>query len=72
MAAHLTDHFVFRSRRLKEQTKYGVFAFYVLVIVGTFWWFKGLAFGMEGPIAEQWGLQWRKVIGLALIRWVIR
>ena len=68
MAVHLTDHFVFRSRRLKERTKYGVFATYVLLIVGTFWWFKGVAFGIEGPIAEHWGLRWRKVSSPTLMR----
>lgn len=61
MVVHLIDHFVFRSRRLREQMKYGFFATYVLLIVGTFWWFKGLAYGIEGPIAEHWGLRWRKV-----------
>ena len=65
MTGHLIDQFIFRSRRLKEQTKYGVFAICVLLIVGTFWWFKGVAFGIEGPIGEHWGLRWRKVSGFA-------
>ncbi|KAF8584112.1 glycosyltransferase family 39 protein [Ramaria rubella] len=61
MTGHLIDHFIFRSRGLKERTKHGVFAFCILVVVGTFWWFKGVAFGIEGPVAEHWGLRWRKV-----------
>lgn len=27
----------------------------------SFWWFKGVAFGIDGPINEHKGLQWRKV-----------
>lgn len=64
MAAHLTDHFVFTSRRLSKNTKWVVFGVYVASIVGTFWWFRGLAFGIDGPIKEHKGLLWRKVRGL--------
>ena len=68
MTGHLIDHIIFRSRRLTERTKYAVFAISVLIIVGVFWWFKGVAFGIEGPIAEHWGLRWRKVSEWALMR----
>jgi dolichyl-phosphate-mannose-protein mannosyltransferase len=59
MAAHLLDHFVFSSRRLQRQTKAIVFGVCAFAVVATFWWFKGLAFGIDGPIAEHKGLQWR-------------
>ena len=61
MAGHLLDHFVFKSRRLKERTKWIVFGLYAGAIVGIFWWFRGVAWGIEGPIKEHWGLLWRKV-----------
>lgn len=61
MAAHLLDHFVFSSRRLKTKTKAIVFGVCASSIVLTFWWFRGLAFGIDGPIADHKGLQWREV-----------
>ena len=62
MLAHLLDHFVFSSRRLRTQTKAIVFGICAFLIVSCFWWFKGLAFGVEGPMTDHWGLEWRKVI----------
>ncbi|GBE81826.1 Dolichyl-phosphate-mannose--protein mannosyltransferase 2 [Sparassis crispa] len=59
MLAHLIDHFIFTSRRLSERTKWITFGFCVSAIVFTFWWFKGVAFGIDGPVKEHWGLQWR-------------
>jgi hypothetical protein len=61
MAAHLLDHFIFSSRRLRHRTKAIVFGVTAFAIVGTFWWFRNVAFGMDGPIADHWGLRWRKV-----------
>lgn len=60
MTAHLLDHFVFTARRLTERTKWIVFGAAVLSIVGTFWWFRGVSFGITGPIKEHKGLLWRK------------
>lgn len=64
MLAHLIDHFVFTTKRLTEKIKWIAFGVCVFILVSAFWWFKGLAFGMDGPINEHWGLQWRKVSGL--------
>jgi hypothetical protein len=61
MTAHILDHFIFTSRRLSKEIKWGVFGGCVAAVVGTFLWFKGVAFGIEGPIKEHWGLLWRKV-----------
>ena len=61
MLAHLVDHMFFSSRLLKERTKNIVFAVCVAAVVACFLWFRGLAFGMEGPIKDTWGLGWRKV-----------
>ncbi|EIM89627.1 glycosyltransferase family 39 protein [Stereum hirsutum FP-91666 SS1] len=60
MLAHLIDHFVFSSRRLSERTKWIVFGVCTSSIVFSFWWFKGVAFGIDGPINNHWGLQWRE------------
>jgi dolichyl-phosphate-mannose-protein mannosyltransferase len=66
MLAHLLDHFIFSSRRLSHNTKTIAFSACAFAIVGCFWWFKNLAFGIDGPIADQWGLEWRKVRDFAL------
>ncbi|OSD08401.1 glycosyltransferase family 39 protein [Trametes coccinea BRFM310] len=59
MFAHLLDHFVFSARRLSTRTKQIVFGICVVAIVGTFWWFRGVAWGIDGPINDHWGLKWR-------------
>ena len=61
MLAHLIDHFVFTARRLSDKTKWIAFGIIVTAIVVTFWWWKGVAFGIDGPINDYWGLHWRKV-----------
>lgn len=61
MFAHLVDHFFLSNRRLAENTKWVVFGIIAVAIIGNFWWFKGLAFGVEGPIKDHTGLLWRKV-----------
>ena len=68
MLAHLIDHFAFASKRWSEKTKWIIFGVCVFNIVGCFWWFRGVAFGIDGPIVDYWGLQWRKVsLSLAMI-----
>ncbi|KAG8746504.1 Protein O-mannosyltransferase 2 [Ceratobasidium sp. 414] len=59
MVGHLFNHFVFAAR-ISERTKWVVFAVTVSLIVGVFWWFRGIAFGITGPIGDYWGLGWRK------------
>ncbi|KAI0345390.1 glycosyltransferase family 39 protein [Trametopsis cervina] len=61
MLAHLIDHFLFSTKRFTEKTKWIAFGVITFIIVATFWWFKGVAFGIDGPIDEHWGLLWRKV-----------
>jgi dolichyl-phosphate-mannose-protein mannosyltransferase len=60
MAAHILDHFIFSSR-LQQKTKTIIFGIVAFIIVANFWWFKGLAFGIDGPISDHWGLLWRDV-----------
>lgn len=60
MVGHLFNHFVFAAR-LSERTKWSVFATVVSLVVGVFWWFRGIAWGIEGPVGDYWGLKWRKV-----------
>ncbi len=76
MFAHLLDHFVFSSRRLTTKAKWIAFGICSSSIFLTFWWFRGVAFGMNGPIAEHWGLQWRKVGSLSsgsalILMWIV-
>lgn len=59
MLGHVIDHFVLSSKRFSERTKWISFGICVFAIVGCFWWFSGLAFGVIGPINDYWGLQWR-------------
>ena len=61
MVGHLFDHFIFKSRRLKDTTKWVVFAIAAGTVIGVFWWFRAVAFGIDGPIKEHKGLLWRKV-----------
>ena len=57
----MLDHFVFTARRLSERTKSIVFGVVVFAIVANFWWFRGVAWGINGPINDHWGIGWRKV-----------
>ncbi|KAF8902825.1 dolichyl-phosphate-mannose-protein mannosyltransferase [Gymnopilus junonius] len=59
MLSHVLDHFIFTSKHLSERTKLIAFGICAGSVVGTFWWFKAVAFGIEGPVNEHWGLQWR-------------
>lgn len=70
MLAHILDHFVFTARRLSDRTKQIIFGVCVALIVGVFWWFKGVSFGIDGPINDHWGLQWRSVRCILLTHYV--
>ncbi|KAG1782405.1 glycosyltransferase family 39 protein [Suillus placidus] len=59
MLAHLLDHFIF-SARWKDSTKRVAFGVCAFLIVGNFWWFRKMAWGIDGPINDHWGLLWRK------------
>ena len=61
MAAHMLDHFVFTARCLSERTKNIFFIIIAFAIVANFWWFRGVAWGIDGPVDEHWGLGWRQV-----------
>ncbi|KAG8846408.1 Protein O-mannosyltransferase 2 [Serendipita sp. 411] len=60
MVNHLFDHLIFKSRWLKERTKWVIFGLAAGIVIGVFWWFRGVAFGIDGPIKEHKGLLWRK------------
>jgi dolichyl-phosphate-mannose--protein O-mannosyl transferase len=61
MLSHVLDHFIFSSKRYTKKTKNVIFGVVGFIIVFNFWWFKGVVFGIPGPIGEHKGLQWRKV-----------
>lgn len=60
MFAHVLDHCVFLAR-WKDRTKRVAFGVVAILIVANFWWFRGLAWGIKGPVNDHWGLLWRKV-----------
>ena len=61
MLAHVLDHFIFSSKLLTTKVKNIFFGAFAFLLLFSFWWFKGVAFGIDGPIAEHKGLQWRSV-----------
>ena len=60
MFADVLDHCIFLVQ-WKDHMKHVAFGVVALLVVTNFWWFKGVAWGIEGPINDHWGLQWRKV-----------
>ncbi|KAF5323906.1 hypothetical protein D9611_008333 [Ephemerocybe angulata] len=60
MFGHVLDHFIFSSRRFSTRTKATAFGVLVSDLAATFWWFSGVALGIDGPVNEYWGLKWRK------------
>lgn len=61
MLSHMLDTFIFSSKRYTTKTKAIVFGVLSFMLLFSFWWFKGVAFGILGPVGEHKGLQWRKV-----------
>ncbi|GAA5892190.1 hypothetical protein JCM8208_001470 [Rhodotorula glutinis] len=60
MSGVLLDHFVFRSHRLTPRTKKVVFGLVAGAVVGTWWFFRACAWGIEGPAKDMVGRKWRK------------
>ncbi|KAF9068047.1 dolichyl-phosphate-mannose-protein mannosyltransferase [Rhodocollybia butyracea] len=50
----------FRALPRMTRIKLYVFITTASAIVGTFWWFRAVAWGIEGPVTETWGLGWRE------------
>jgi dolichyl-phosphate-mannose-protein mannosyltransferase len=75
MVGLLLDHFVFKSRRLTQKFKWLVFFVVAGSVIGTFFWFKDCAFGIEGPANKLNYVRWRKVSSAILfatrLRWSI-
>ncbi|GAA5981932.1 hypothetical protein JCM5350_006569 [Sporobolomyces pararoseus] len=60
MVGVLLDHFFFKSRRFTDRTKVGIFSIVAASIVGTFWFFRMCAWGIEGPAKNLVGRKWRQ------------
>ncbi|GAA5937672.1 hypothetical protein JCM3775_002095 [Rhodotorula graminis] len=60
MSGVLLDHFIFRSHRLTPRTKKVVFGLVAGAVVGTWWFFRACAWGIEGPAKDMVGRKWRK------------
>ncbi|KAF6763538.1 glycosyltransferase family 39 protein [Ephemerocybe angulata] len=48
MFGHVLDHFTFSSRRFSTRTKATAFGVLVSDLAATFWWFSGVALGIDG------------------------
>ncbi len=55
MFAHMLDHFIFSARSVPFPAKGVAFGICAGAVAGTFWWFKGVALGIDGPIGEHRG-----------------
>jgi len=60
MLAHLMDHCFFTSRRFADRTKSIIFGVSAFTIVAVFWWFRAVAWGINGPVHEYEGRGWRE------------
>lgn len=61
MFAHLLDHFFFSAKFYSEKTKNIIFGVNVFLQLAMFYWFKELAWGIEGPVHEYKHRGWRSV-----------
>jgi dolichyl-phosphate-mannose-protein mannosyltransferase len=57
----LLDHFFFTRRRVTVRGKSIVFTLVAGTVVGTSWWMRSCAFGIDGRLDSMWGLRWRRV-----------
>jgi dolichyl-phosphate-mannose-protein mannosyltransferase len=61
MTGVLLDHFFFKSKKFTKKTKIGIFTIVATLIIGTGWYFRMCAWGIEGPAKELSGRKWREV-----------
>lgn len=59
MFAHVLDHCFFTAKRFSDKTKNIIFGVNVFLQLAMFYWFKELAWGIEGPIHEYKHRGWR-------------
>lgn len=60
MAGHLLDMVIFSSRKRTDAAKWVWFGITAGIVFLSFLWFKDVAYGIEGPIADTKGLKWRQ------------
>lgn len=61
MIGHMLDTFVFQSSKRSNRAKWIWFGVLAGSVFFCFMWFRGMAFGITGPIKDHRGLKWRKV-----------
>lgn len=61
MFAHVLDHCFFSTKRFSEKTKNIIFGVNVFLQLAMFYWFKELAWGIEGPVSDYKHRGWRSV-----------
>lgn len=59
MAGHVLDHLFFSATRLSPTVRLASFAIWTFAVVASFWWFKDLALGIDGPVNDHNGWLWR-------------
>lgn len=68
MIGHMLDTFLFQSSKRSNRAKWIWFGLFAGSVFVCFMWFRGVAFGITGPIKDHTGLRWRKVSGGQTIR----
>lgn len=48
----MLDHFVFANRNLKVRTRAAAFTACAAIIIGVWWWYRRIAWGMEGSVND--------------------
>lgn len=61
MAGFCLDHFVFTARRFSARAKATVFGVIACLLIGTGFWMRACAWGIEGDIADYKGRVFRRV-----------
>jgi len=53
MLSHVLDHFFFSSKRVTTKTEAIAFVVLSSILFITFWWFRGVAFGISRLIEQR-------------------
>jgi len=61
MMGHMLDTFVFQRSSRSNRARWIWFGLCAGSVFLCFMWFRGVAFGITGPIKDHRGLKWRKV-----------
>ena len=57
----MLDHFIFGNRKLKPRTKAAAFTACASIVVGVWWWYRRIAWGIEGNVNEVSGTKCEQI-----------